>query len=59
LLEVDVIISELNPVSFNADIEPEAFADTSSAETTQYIVSDIKAVILPQNAKTTKNRHTT
>jgi len=35
LFEVDVIISELNPVSLNVDIEPDAFADTSSAEITR------------------------
>ena len=34
LLEVDVNISEVNPASFSADIEPEAFADASSAKIT-------------------------
>jgi len=35
LLEADVITSELNPASFNADIEPETLADTSRADTLQ------------------------
>jgi len=38
LLEVDVIISELNPASFNADIEPETLAAASSAETTHLTI---------------------
>jgi len=38
-VDVDVIIRELKLVSFRADIEPDAFADASSAEITQISIA--------------------
>jgi len=45
LLEVDVIISELKPVSFNDDIELEAFTATSRAKITHNKNRDINKLV--------------